>query len=180
MAVLTIRLEDDPVLRRKSQPVDRVTKRINRLLSDMEETMYDANGIGLAAPQVGHLLRVIVVDVGDGLVKLVNPVIESYSGAEIDKEGCLSIPGIVGYVERHSEVTVSGLNEKGKHVRIKADGLFARALQHEIDHLNGILITDKATGIVELDDDEEDENADIGASENQSDSATPDEGRHPQ
>lgn len=151
MAVLPIRLEGDPVLRKKALPVEQVTKRIAKLLKDMEETMYAAEGIGLAAPQVGESLRLIVVDVGEGPVKIVNPVLEAGEGVDVDREGCLSIPGVVGYVERHARVVVSGLDEKGKPLRLRAEGLFARALQHEIDHLDGILLIDKATSLVQLD-----------------------------
>lgn len=147
MAILPIRKEGDPILRQKAKPVAKVTKRIVRLLQDMEETMYAADGIGLAAPQVGVSERLIVVDVGDGPVHLVNPVLASGEGSSVDREGCLSIPGVSGYVERYERVVVTGLDAKGRPRRIQADGLFARALQHEIDHLDGILFIDKATGI---------------------------------
>lgn len=157
MAVLDIRLVGDPVLRKKAEPVKKVTRRIVKLLRDMEETMYAANGVGLAGPQVGQSLRVIVVDVGDGPVHLINPVIEDAAGSEVDREGCLSIPGIVGYVERFERVRVSAINEKGKPVRFEAEGYFARALQHEIDHLDGILIIDKATSIAKIPDPDEEQ-----------------------
>jgi peptide deformylase len=149
MAILEIVKDPDPVLRRKAEPVTQVTKRIRRLIKDMLETMYSADGVGLAAPQVGVSERVIVVDIGEGPVALINPEIEidEASGKEIDVEGCLSIPGTFGYVERAEEVVVNGLNETGRSTRIKAEGLFARALQHETDHLDGVLFIDHALEI---------------------------------
>lgn len=139
--------EGDPLLRQKSEPVGQVTKRIRKLIKDMLETMNSADGVGLAAPQVGISQRIIVVDVGEGPVALINPEIEEASGKELDVEGCLSIPGTFGYVERAQQVTVAGLNESGRSVRIRAEGLFARALQHEVDHLEGVLFIDRAVEI---------------------------------
>lgn len=150
MAVLPIRKEGDRVLRQKAAPVPKVTRRIVRLLKDMEETMYAAEGVGLAAPQVGVSERLIVVDVGDGPVHLVNPVILEAEGSVVDVEGCLSFPGLYGYVERAQRVVVEGLDMKGRPRRIEAEDWFARALQHEIDHLDGILFIDKATSLGEL------------------------------
>lgn len=147
MAVLPLRFEGDPVLRAKAKPVAKVTKRIQKLLRDMEETMYAADGVGLAAPQIGVLERLIVVDAGDGPIHIVNPVLEHGEGSEIDREGCLSIPGVYGYVDRYARVVVSGLDPKGKPIWIDGQGLLARVLQHEIDHLDGILFIDKATGV---------------------------------
>lgn len=152
MAILPIRKEGDPVLRQKAQPVTKVTKRVVKLLQDMEETMYAADGVGLAAPQVGVSERLIVVDVGDGPIHLVNPVLVSSEGTVVDVEGCLSIPGVVGYVDRAQKVTVEGLDLRGRRRRIEADEWLARALQHEIDHLDGVLFTDKATGITKEED----------------------------
>jgi peptide deformylase len=149
MAVLEIVKEGAPVLRKQAEPVTQVTKRIRRLVKDMLDTMYEANGVGLAAPQVGMSQRIVVVDVGEGPVVLINPEIEEAAGSEIDSEGCLSIPGRWGYVERAQEVVVTGLNDSGRSVRLRADGLFARALQHEIDHLDGVLFIDKALEIEE-------------------------------
>ena len=154
MAVLEIVKEGAPVLRKQAEPVTQVTKRIRRLVKDMLDTMYEANGVGLAAPQVGMSQRIIVVDVGEGPVVLINPEIEEAAGSEIDSEGCLSIPGRWGYVERAQEVVVTGLNDSGRSVRLRADGLFARALQHEIDHQDGVLFIDKA---LEIDEDEAEE-----------------------
>ncbi len=147
MAIMEIVKEGDPLLRQKSEPVGQVTKRIRKLIKDMLETMNSADGVGLAAPQVGISQRIIVVDVGEGPVALINPEIEEASGKELDVEGCLSIPGTFGYVERAQQVTVAGLNESGRSVRIRAEGLFARALQHEIDHLEGVLFIDRAVEI---------------------------------
>lgn len=152
MAILPIRKEGDPVLRQKAQLVPKVTKRIVKLLQDMEETMYAADGVGLAAPQVGVSERLIVVDVGDGPIHLVNPVLVAAEGSVVDVEGCLSIPGVVGYVERAQKVVVDGLDMKGRPRRVEAEDWLARALQHEIDHLDGILFIDKATGITKQED----------------------------
>lgn len=147
MAILPIVIAPAEVLRRKAKPVERVTKRVQKLIRDMADTMYDAPGVGLAAPQVGVSERIIVADAGDGLVCLVNPRIISREGSEVDIEGCLSIPNVAGYVERAAALEVEGLNERGRAVRFRAEGHLARVLQHEIDHLDGILFTDIATGI---------------------------------
>lgn len=147
LAILTIRKEDDPVLREKAVPVARVTRRVVKLLQDMEETMYANEGVGLAAPQVGVSERLLVVDIGDGPIHLVNPVLLSCEGSVVDVEGCLSFPGVYGYVDRYQRVTVEGLDAKGRRRRIEAEDWLARALQHEIDHLDGVLFIDKATGI---------------------------------
>ncbi|GIW47853.1 MAG: peptide deformylase [Deltaproteobacteria bacterium] len=149
MAVLKILTYPDPRLRKKSVPVEKIDKRIEKLLDDMAETMYDAPGIGLAAPQVGVNLRVIVVDISPreenspGLIELVNPEIVLAEGEQIGEEGCLSIPGFVSEVRRKARVVVRGLDRKGKPVEIEGTGLLARAFQHEIDHLDGILFIDR-------------------------------------
>lgn len=150
MAVLPIVKIGDPILETRAQEVPRITKKITKLVEDMIETMYEANGAGLAAPQVGVNKRIIVVDLGEGPVCLINPVVQSAQGEEIDVEGCLSIPERWVYVKRATEIEVTGLNEKGKPVRVKAEGFLARALQHEIDHLDGILILDRSLGEAEL------------------------------
>lgn len=133
----------DDILRKKSRNVDKIDERILQLLDDMAETMYKENGAGLAAPQVGILKRVIVVDIGDGLIKLINPEIVEQEGEEQGEEGCLSVPEIIGEVKRPYEVKVKGLNELGEEIEIKATGFLARAFCHEIDHLDGILFIDK-------------------------------------
>jgi peptide deformylase len=137
----------DPVLRQKSRPVAVINKKIKKLLDEMSETMYQAKGVGLAAPQVGISKRIIVVDIGKGLWELINPEIVFREGEEVDIEGCLSIPGVSGEVMRASRVRVKGLNRAGQQQVITAQGFGARALQHEIDHLNGILFIDKALKI---------------------------------
>ena len=135
----------DDILRKKSRTVEKIDSRIIMLLNDMAETMYKANGAGLAAVQVGILKRLVVIDIGEGLIKLINPVIISSYGEQQETEGCLSIPGIYGTVKRPEQVEVSALNEKGDSIKLKGTGLLACAFCHEIDHLDGILFTDKAS-----------------------------------
>ncbi|MBX5435914.1 MAG: peptide deformylase [Alicyclobacillaceae bacterium] len=142
MAIRIIRTGNDPVLRQISKPVQAITPAIEKLLDDMADTMYHAEGVGLAAVQIGVLKRVIVMDVGDGLIELINPEITEKSGSQVDSEGCLSLPGIRGPVERALHVVVRGLNRKGEPVEIRASELLARCVQHEVDHLNGILFID--------------------------------------
>ena len=142
---------DQPVLRTPAQPVPRVTREIRRLLDRMAATMYAADGIGLAAPQVGVSKRIIVVDVGDGLIELINPeIVRRGEATEAGYEGCLSLPRILAEVERPTSVQVTGLDRRGRRVWVEAEGLLARCLQHEIDHLDGVLITDRARKVVEL------------------------------
>lgn len=133
----------DAVLRKKSNYVKKVNREIIDLIRDMADTMYHANGVGLAAPQVGISKRVITIDIGSGLISLINPEIMEQKGDQTDIEGCLSIPGIVGEVIRPNWVRVRGLNEKGEQVELEGTGLLARAFCHEIDHLDGILFIDK-------------------------------------
>lgn len=152
MARYKVVIAGDPVLRRISHPVKEVNENIKKLLDNMAETMYYAKGVGLAAPQVGISKRVIVVDIGEGLFKLVNPEIISSSGIQDGPEGCLSVPNIVGNVKRSEHIKVKALNENGDEVVIEASGYLARAFQHEIDHLNGIIFTDKATEIERMSD----------------------------
>lgn len=147
MARYKVVLTGDPVLRRIAHPVKEVNDNIKKLMNNMAETMYHAKGVGLAAPQVGISKRVIVVDIGEGLFKLVNPEIVASSGIQDGAEGCLSLPDVVGNVKRSERVKVKALNEDGDEVTIEASGYLARAFQHEIDHLNGIIFTDKATAI---------------------------------
>lgn len=135
--------QKDDVLRKKSKIVEKIDKRTEILIDDMIETMYHADGVGLAAPQVGILKRVIVVDIGEGVHVLINPEITIEAGEATDYEGCLSVPGVKGQVTRPAEITVEGLNRDGKKIRMKASGLLARAICHEIDHLDGILFVDK-------------------------------------
>lgn len=151
MAIRIIVKEPDAVLHKTAKEVKEITPNVKKLLNDMADTMYDAEGVGLAAPQVGILKRLIVVDVGDenGLIKLVNPEIVAKDGEQFGPEGCLSIPGYNGDVRRAEEVTVKGLDENGKEVTITGTGLLSRCFQHEIDHLNGVLFTDIAEKVYE-------------------------------
>ncbi|MGM0501583.1 MAG: peptide deformylase [Bacillota bacterium] len=144
MAVLKIRELGDPVLRTKANKVDEVTDKTRNLLDNMEETMRDANGVGLAAPQVGISKDVVVIDVGRGLLELINPeIIEKSSKTYIDEEGCLSIPNRLDQVERAYQITVKALDRTGEEFELEAEGLLARAIQHELDHLEGVLFIDK-------------------------------------
>ena len=152
MARYKVVLTGDPVLRRIAHPVKEVNDNIKKLMNNMAETMYHAKGVGLAAPQVGISKRVIVVDIGEGLFKLVNPEIVASSGIQDGAEGCLSLPDVVGNVKRSERVTVKALDENGDEVTIEATGYLARAFQHEIAHLNGIIFTDKATAIERVSD----------------------------
>jgi len=147
MAVLDIRKAGDLILKQKAEPIAKVNRKLKQLLDDMAETMHQADGVGLAAPQVGVSVRVIVIDIGEGLLELINPIIVDSAGSEICLEGCLSVPGVYGEVERCAEVTVEGINRYGKKFAIAATGLLARALQHEIDHLEGILFIELAKTI---------------------------------
>ncbi|TYQ15629.1 UNVERIFIED_CONTAM: peptide deformylase [Acetivibrio alkalicellulosi] len=151
MAIRNIRTDEDEILRKVSKSVDEINQRILTLIKDMAQTMYDAKGVGLAAPQVGVLKRVVVIDVGGGLFELINPEIVKKEGEQIDIEGCLSLPGIMGDVKRPEIVVVEALDPKGEKVTIQADGLLARALCHEIDHLDGILFKDRVIKFVDED-----------------------------
>jgi peptide deformylase len=151
MAVRQILSFDEPVLRQKAKKVSRVDTAIVRLLDDLAETMYAAPGAGLAANQIGVALRACVVKGDDNQhYALVNPIMVKSEGTQVGYEGCLSFPGWVGEVERHETVVVKGLNRKGKEVRIKATGFTARAFQHELDHLDGVLFTDRLTRLETL------------------------------
>jgi len=136
--------ENHPVLRKVARKVNKIDETIRKLSEDMIQTVKLAGGVGLAAPQVGVSLRVIVVNLEPEPFTLINPSLVSFSGEDYDMEGCLSLPGLFATVKRHSRVTVKGLNLKGKKVTVEADGLLSRVLQHEIDHLEGILIIDRA------------------------------------
>lgn len=153
MATRIIRELGDEILRKKSKYVDKFDNRLEVLISDMIETMRAANGVGLAAPQVGILKRVVVIDVGEGLIELVNPEIVSSEGEIVDVEGCLSVPGILGEVARPAKVKVKAQDKKGNPVEIEGEGLLARALCHEIDHLNGTIFVDKVIRFIEPDGD---------------------------
>ncbi|TCO78978.1 peptide deformylase [Marinisporobacter balticus] len=143
MAIRNIVKDGDPTLRKKSRMVEKIDKRILTLIDDMVDTMYAADGVGLAAPQVGILKKIAVIDIGDGIIELINPKIIEEKGEQIDAEGCLSVPGVTGDVKRPKWVKVRGLDRKGQMIEIEGEDLLARALCHEIDHLEGILFTDK-------------------------------------
>ena len=142
MAILDIRVLGDPVLREQTSPVTLVTDEIRRLVDDLFETMYAAEGIGLAASQVGRRERVAVVDIGENPLVLINPEIVSRQGSASDEEGCLSIPDIYGEVERPDQIILRALDRDAEPFEIEATGLLARCIQHEVDHLDGKLFID--------------------------------------
>ena len=144
MTSLFIRIYGDNVLRKKACSVSKVTSETRELVSQMLDIMYKNKGVGLAAPQVGISERIVVVDIGEGPLALINPEIISKEGEDVGDEGCLSIPEITVEIKRSQKILVTGLNTYGKTIKVKAINLMARALQHEIDHLNGTLIIDHA------------------------------------
>lgn len=144
MAIREVRIDGDEVLRKVSRPVTEMTPRIEQLIGDMIDTMHQYDGVGLAAPQVGVLRRVIVIDIGEGPMVFINPEIVEQEGEQCGQEGCLSIPGVYLDVKRPNHVVVTAKNEKMEDIRVEGDELLARALCHEIDHLNGILFKDIA------------------------------------
>ena len=143
MAIRNIRTDDDPILRKKSRVVENFDEKLWQLLDDMKDTMYQAEGVGLAAVQVGILKRVVLVDVGDGLIELINPEIIEVDGEQFGAEGCLSLPGKSGYTIRPMTVKVKAQNRSGNWCVYKGTELKARAFCHEIDHLDGTLYIDK-------------------------------------
>ena len=149
----------DEKLRKQAKPVSKFDLRLRILLKDMADTMYKANGVGLAAPQVGILRRVVVVDIGEGLIELVNPVITDAQGEQSGPEGCLSVPGRQGLVIRPEKVTVKAQNARGEDVEYHAEGFLARAFCHELDHLDGILYVDKMERKIFPEEEQEDKEA---------------------
>ena len=147
MAVLDIMKAGHPVLKQVAEPVEFVNKKMRTLIEDMAETMYKTDGVGLAAPQIGVSQRIIVLDDGNGLLELINPEITHKEGSQIGLEGCLSVPGYYGDVERFDKITVKAIDKHNKKVTIKAEGFLARILQHEIDHLDGHLFIEKADNL---------------------------------
>ncbi|WP_346895780.1 peptide deformylase [Clostridium sp. UBA7503] len=143
MALRNIRINEDPILRKISKVVKNIDERTQILIDDMLDTMYEANGVGLAAPQVGILKRVVIIDIGNGPIILINPEIVEANGEVKDVEGCLSVPAKQGNVIRPQYVKVKAEDRDGNSIEIQGEDLLARALCHEIDHLNGILYTDK-------------------------------------
>lgn len=150
MSVLDIKKAGAPVLKEVAKPVDFVNKRLRKLLDNMAETMYASEGVGLAAPQVGESIRIIVCDDGNGLIELINPVIiERSEEEELGVEGCLSVPGYFGEVPRAHAITVEAMNRNNKKITIHAEGFLARIFQHEIDHLEGVLFIEKTESLLQ-------------------------------
>ena len=151
MAIIPTRIAPDPVLRQKSKRVRSIDGSIHKLIDDMLETMHSVSGVGLAAPQVGVPLRVIVIGIPEQeVIVLINPEVVRRKGERLVNEGCLSVPGYVGEIKRAETVTVKGRDQNGKEIRIKADELLAQALEHEIDHLNGVLYIDHVESMDKL------------------------------
>lgn len=148
MAIRNIVKDGDPILKKRCRPVEKFDKKLAVLLEDMAETMYEANGVGLAAPQVGMLRRVVVIDVGEGVIELVNPRIIAYSGEQEGAEGCLSFPGVWGLTKRPEYVKVKAQDRHGEEFTIEGRDLLAKAFCHEIDHLNGIVFQDVAVRLL--------------------------------
>ena len=146
MALRNIREIGDEILTKKCREVKEMTPRLRELIADMLDTMYDAEGVGLAAPQVGVLRQIVVIDVGEGPIILINPKIVEQDGEQEGNEGCLSVPGKAGVVVRPNHVVVEGLDENMQPVRIEGEELLARALCHELDHLQGVMYTTKVKG----------------------------------
>lgn len=151
MAIRNIRTDNDPILRKKSRVVETFDEKLWSLLDDMKDTMYQAEGVGLAAVQVGILKRVVIVDVGDGLIELINPEIIDVEGEQFGVEGCLSLPGKSGYTLRPMTVKVKAQNRNGNWCVYKGTELKAKAFCHEIDHLDGTLYIDKLCTKEEID-----------------------------
>lgn len=146
MALRTIRIQGDPVLEKVCKPVTEITPKIETLIEDMLETMYEANGVGLAAPQVGILRRIVVMDCGEGAIVMINPTILETSGEQVGDEGCLSLPGKAGQVTRPNYVKARFFNEEMQECEIEAEELLARCICHELDHLDGHMYTEKVEG----------------------------------
>jgi peptide deformylase len=162
MAIREIRKKGDEILRKICKPVPMVNNRVRELIDDMIETMYEADGVGLAAPQVGILKRIVVIDVGEGPIELINPEKIEESGEQIFIEGCLSIPGIYGEVKRPERVVVKALNREGKEHTVVGTEMLAAALCHEIDHLDGIMFEDRVIRYVDVNRDENKNSPDSG------------------
>lgn len=157
MALRQIRLDGDPILRKKSREVEAIDDKLLEFIDDMIDTMRHSNGIGLAAPQVGVLKRVIVIDVGEKPIKAINPIILETEGSISDIEGCLSVPQMRGTVERPEKIKVTFKNEEGIQLMLEPTGYLARVFCHEIDHLDGILYTDMATDMYQETPEDEDQ-----------------------
>lgn len=157
MAIRKIREIGDPCLKKQCREVEKFDKKLHTLLDDMQETLLLANGVGLAAPQVGILRRVVVIDLGEeeGMLELVNPVITHTEGSVKDTEGCLSVPGKAGEVTRPQKATVRAFDRNGEEFEFTGEDLYARCICHECDHLNGILYVEKAESVFDLNQNEE-------------------------
>lgn len=153
--ILKLGMDGDEILSKKCRPVGNITERMEILLEDLADTLYESGGVGLAAPQVGVLRRMAVIDVGDGLIELIDPEIIATEGEQTGMEGCLSYPDHWGIVMRPNKVTVRAMNGEGKVREIIGEGLLARAFCHEIDHLDGHMFTEKVTEWIEPDEEEE-------------------------
>lgn len=146
MALRQIRIQGDAILEKKCREITEVTPRILELIDDMLETMYDANGVGLAGPQVGVLKRICVIDIGEGPIIMINPVIIASDGEQTGDEGCLSLPGKAGQVTRPNHVVIRAFDENMEEYEMEGEGLLARAFCHEIEHLDGHMYTEKVVG----------------------------------
>ncbi|MBQ4522403.1 MAG: peptide deformylase [Lachnospiraceae bacterium] len=158
MAIRNIRIDGDDILRKKCRPVEEMTPKIQELIDDMLETMYEADGVGLAAPQVGILKRLVVIDIGEGPLVLINPEIIEKSGEQTGMEGCLSLPGKAAEITRPNHVVCKALNEDMEEITVEGEELLARAICHELDHLEGILYKDLAkNGLLDVEAPDEEE-----------------------
>lgn len=155
MAIRNMRFDGEDVLRKTSKKVEIFDEKLAQLIDDMKETMYKYGGVGLAAPQIGILKRVVVIDIGSGPIEMVNPEIIEKSKQQVGKEGCLSCPDIIGVVKRPYKLTAVAYDRNKNKIEIKAQGLLARAICHEIDHLDGILFKDIAKEIISREENEE-------------------------
>jgi peptide deformylase len=157
MALRKIRVDGDPILRKRSKEIDKIDSKIEILIQDMIETMRYENGIGLASPQVGILKRLIVIDIGEEPIVAINPVIKFEEGKVEDIEGCLSVPNLRGKVDRPENIKVKYTNRSGEEIKMNVEGYAARVFCHEIDHLNGVLYTDLANEVFDYDPEDDEE-----------------------
>lgn len=150
MAIRNVVKKGDEILNKRCKEVKEINDKVLELLEDMKETMYESNGVGLAAPQVGILKKIVVIDVGDGLMELINPVIIESEGEQNEAEGCLSVPGVYGIVKRPKRVVVEYLNRDGEKIQTEGEDLKAICICHELDHLEGILFDEKVIEFIEI------------------------------
>jgi len=157
VALRQLRTEGDEILRKKAKPVKDINDKILALLDDMLETLHDRNGVGLAAPQIGVLKRIAIIDNEDDFYELINPVIVATEGTQVSDEGCLSVPGLHGDVERPMKITVEAQNRNGDTITVEAEEYLASIFCHEIDHLDGVLYLDKATNVRQIEKNEDED-----------------------